>query len=347
MDGRRGRVFAPTAVLYEPNTLQLMKRIIRIVVLVVLVVAAILVGGSLYLLRYSLRPEAAMEAKNATSYEYMYGEYPFLEPWVDSLRQRDALRDTTMTGRDGERLHALYAWAPEPTDRTAVIVHGYTDNAVRMLMIGYLYNHDLGFNILLPDLYYHGESRGRAIRMGWKDRLDVLQWMEVANGIFGGHTQMVVHGISMGTATTMMVSGEEQQPYVKCFVEDCGYTSVWDQFSKELKGQFSLPAFPLLNVASGLCDVKYGWNFREASALKQVAKCDRPMLFIHGDADDYVPTWMVYPLYEAKPGEKELWVVSGAAHALSYRDNRAEYTRRVGEFVGKYIPNDRIPEVLE
>ena len=77
MDGRRGRVFAPTAVLYEPNTLQLMKRIIRIVVLVVLVVAAILVGGSLYLLRYSLRPEAAMEAKNATSYEYMYGEYPF------------------------------------------------------------------------------------------------------------------------------------------------------------------------------------------------------------------------------------------------------------------------------
>ena len=344
MDGRRGRFFAPTAVLYEPNTLQLMKRIIRIVVLVVLVVAAILVGGSLYLLRYSLRPEAAMEAKNATSYEYMYGEYPFLEPWVDSLRQRDALRDTTMTGRDGERLHALYAWAPEPTDRTAVIVHGYTDNAVRMLMIGYLYNHDLGFNILLPDLYYHGESRGRAIRMGWKDRLDVLQWMEVANGIFGGHTQMVVHGISMGAATTMMVSGEEQQPYVKCFVEDCGYTSVWDQFSKELKGQFSLPAFPLLNVASGLCDVKYGWNFREASALKQVAKCDRPMLFIHGDADDYVPTWMVYPLYEAKPGEKELWVVPGAAHALSYRDNRAEYTRRVGEFVGKYIPDEEVWE---
>ena len=110
MDGRRGRFFAPTAVLYEPNTLQLMKRIIRIIVLVILVVAAILVGGSLYLLRYSLRPDATMEAKNATSYEYMYREYPFLESWVDSLRQRDALRDTTMTGRDGERLHALYAW---------------------------------------------------------------------------------------------------------------------------------------------------------------------------------------------------------------------------------------------
>ena len=159
--------------------------------------------------------------------------------------------------------------------------------------------------------------------------------MEIANDIFGGDTRMVVHGISMGAATTMMVSGEEQRPYVKCFVEDCGYTSVRDQFAKELKEQFGLPAFPLLDAASWICRLKYGWNFTEASALKQVAKCRLPMLFIHGDADGYVPTRMVYPLYEAKPGDKELWVVPGAEHAVSYRDNREEYTCRVGEFVGK------------
>ena len=316
------------------------KRIIRGVVLAVVIVAALLVGGSLYLLRYSLQPRATIEAKNASSYKYMYKEYPFLRPWVDSLHRTGALRDTSILGREGERLHALYVRAPRPTDRTAVIVHGYTDNAVRMLMIGYLYNRDLGFNILLPDLYYHGESAGRAIQMGWKDRLDVLRWMDVANGLFGGRTRMVVHGISMGAATTMMVSGEVQQPYVRCFVEDCGYTSVWDEFSKELREQFHLPAFPLLDVASGLCGVKFGWTFREASALKQVARCGLPMLFIHGDADDYVPTWMVYPLYDAKPGEKELWIVPGATHAMSYHDQREEYTRRVGEFVGRYIPEN-------
>lgn len=174
-----------------------------------------------------------------------------------------ALRDTVIADPQGVRLHALYAAAPVPTDRTAVIVHGYTDCAVRMLMIGYLYNHDLGYNILLPDLYYHGQSEGRAIRMGWLDRFDLLRWMEVADGIFGGDTRMVVHGISMGAATTMMASGEPQRPYVRCFVEDCGYTSVWDEFSKELKSSFGLPAFPLLYTASWLCDLKYGWNFRE------------------------------------------------------------------------------------
>ena len=153
---------------------------------------------------------------------------------------------------------------------------------------------------------------------------------------------MVVHGISMGAATTMMASGEVghaqyQQPFIKCFVEDCGYTSVWDEFRGELEEQFGLPAFPLLHTASWLCRQEYGWDFQEASALEQVKKCALPMLFIHGDADTFVPTWMVYPLYEAKPEPKELWIVPGTTHAMSYKDYPQEYTERVKKFVGKYI----------
>ena len=45
------------------------------------------------------------------------------------------------------------------------------------------------------------------------------------------------------------------------------------------------------------------------------------MFFIHGDKDTYVPTWMVYPLYEAKSAPKQLWIVPGSAHAISYKDN--------------------------
>lgn len=206
-----------------------------------------------------------------------------------------------------------------------------------MFMIGYLYNHDLAFNVLLPDLRDTGQSGGDYIQMGWLDRLDVMQWMQVANQIYGNNTQMVVHGISMGAATTMMVSGEPQPEFVKCFVEDCGYTSVWDEFSHELKARYGLPKFPLMYTTSWLCRLKYGWSFKEASALKQVAKCYLPMLFIHGDADTFVPTWMVYKLYEAKPQPKELWVVPRATHAKSYKLDTKEYTAKVKQFVDKYI----------
>jgi len=289
------------------------------------------------MLNYSLTPKNRGKDIEG-SYRFMYDRYDFLESWVDSLNLAGALRDTSIINPEGIPLHALYIAASKPTHRTAVIVHGHTDNAVRMLMIGYLYNHDLGYNVLLPDLQYHGLSGGKAIQMGWKDRLDVLQWMDVANATFGGNTHMAVHGISMGAATVMMLSGESLPPYVQCLVEDCGYTSVWDEFSNELRRNFFLPPFPLMYTTSLLCQKKYGWNFKEASALGQVRRCTLPMFFIHGDADTFVPTWMVFPLYEAKPEPKELWLAPDSKHALSYKDHKNEYTERVHHFVSRYIP---------
>lgn len=295
------------------------------------------IGGSFYMLGYSLRPERTIAAKNTDTSPYMRRNYPHIQGWIDSLGRTRALRDTFIANPQGIRLHAYYAKAARPTRKTAVIVHGYTDNAPRMFMIGYLYHKELGYNILLPELQHHGESGGEAIQMGWKDRQDVQQWMHTAHGLFGDSLQMVVHGISMGAAATMMTSGDPQPPYVKCFVEDCGYTTVWDEFSHVLKQSFGLPPFPLLTVCNRLCRWKYGWDFKEASALRQVSRCTLPMLFIHGDQDTFVPTEMVYQLYEAKPAPKELWIVPGAAHAMSYKEHPREYTDKVRTFVDKYI----------
>ena len=314
----------------------LVKKVFIGIGITVAVLVALLGAASSFMLKFALSP--LNEGKNLeSSWEYMFKNYPELETWKDSLQQANALKDTFIYAPDQARLHAYYVAAPTPTSKTAVIVHGYTDNAIRMMMIGYLYNKNLGYNILLPDLRYSGLSDGDAFQMGWLDRKDVMQWMDVANQIYGDSTQMVVHGISMGGATTMMISGEPQPDYVKCFVDDCGYTSVWDQFSKELKEDFGLPAFPLLYTSSWLCDWTKGWNFTEASSLEQVKKCSLPMLFIHGEKDDYVPTWMVHELYKAKEEPKEIWVVPGADHATSYKLNKEEYTQKVKQFTDKYI----------
>ena len=321
-----------------------MKKSIKYGLTAVIALAAILLCAGYYMLGYALKPDGLVTRSRDIegSLKYVAETYPDVGRWIDSLQTAGALHDLYIENDEGTLLHALYVPAADSTRHTAVIVHGYTDNAIRMMMIGNLYNRRLGYNILLPDLHGHGLSGGAEAQMGWLDRLDVLRWTEEANHLFGGNTQMVVHGISMGAATTMMVAGEvehglHQQPFVKCFVEDCGYTSVWDEFSGELKNQFHLPAFPLLHVASALCRWEYGWAFDEASALEQVRKSTRPMLFIHGDADTFVPTWMVHPLYEAKPQPKELWIVPGAEHAVAYKENPEAYTERVRTFVNTYI----------
>jgi len=314
----------------------MMKKSLKTFLFAFLVLLILLSVGGYYMVDYALTP--LNRGKDIEgSYEYMYKEYPHLRPYMDSLQQTKALRDTFITTIDGIRLHGFYVKASVPTRQTAVIVHGYTDNAIRMMMIGYMYNQDLGFNILLPDLRYSGLSEGNHLQMGWFDRKDVAQWINLLPTLFGDSIEVVVHGISMGAATTMMLAGDPQPEYIKCFVEDCGYTSVWDEFKNELKEQFNLPAFPLLHISNLICKLRHGWSFTEASALKQVTKCKRPMLFIHGENDTFVPTNMVYPLYEAKPQPKELWLVPSEGHARSYHNFPKEYTEKVREFITKNL----------
>lgn len=312
------------------------KRLIYSLVALLVVFAAATTYGSFYLVDYALKSAPESHRKN---WGKAMDWYPELKPWLDSIKTEGAWSDTFAIMSDGLRAHAVCIKSRKAEGRTAVVVHGYTNNSIDMLHIARIYNKEMHYNVVLPDLHGHGLSQGDDIQMGWFDRLDVLKWIDLAPKMFstvGDSMRLVVHGISMGAATTMCVSGEHTPDYVKCFVEDCGYTSAWDEFAHELRGRFSLPEFPLLYTASWLTQAKYGWSFKEASPLKQVSKCKKPMFFIHGDKDTFVPTWMVYPLYEAKPQPKQLWIAPGSEHAFAYRDHREEYIKKVEAFVGKY-----------
>lgn len=306
-------------------------------------------GGSFYMLDYSLDYHPQDRKSASAQRDRVKRECPWTATWMDSVYQHHCVRDTFVLMPSGYKAHALYLYAPHTTSKTAIIVHGYKMRAEGMLHIAYLYNHELRYNVLLPDLYAHGQSEGDHIQMGWNDRRDVMRWSEIADAIFSKsqrhdslklHTQQVLHGISMGAATVMAVSGEQTPDYVKCFVEDCGYTSVWDEFAAQLKDQFALPSFPLMNSTSALCKLRYGWSFAEARQIDQVARSTKPMLFIHGDNDNFVPSWMVCPLYKAKrQGAKAIMIAKGSVHAMAYRDHHKEYTQAVRKFVNASCHN--------
>jgi len=326
-------------------------RFIKWSLLAIVLVAMAVLGGSFYMLDYSLgyKPQDRKSAEEQRG--RIRKECPWTMAWMDSVYENHCMKDTFVIMPSGYRAHAIYLYAPKKTERTAIVVHGYKVRAEGMLHIAYLYNHDLGYNVLLPDLYGHGRSEGDHIQMGWNDRWDVIRWSEIANDIFkvksevgkseelkkeipSEDTWQVIHGISMGAATTMAVSGEKTPDYMKCFVEDCGFMSVWDEFADQLKDQFGLPSFPLMNTTSWLCHHKYGWSFAEAQQIAQVKKSTKPMLFIHGDKDDFVPYNMLRPLYEAKTkGRKAIFIAKGSVHAMAYRDHHQEYTQKVKEFL--------------
>ena len=328
-----------------------MKRFLTILaIMLVVVVAAFVLGGN-YMVGFALSPDPG-RARTDSMKQILFTRFPYMEQWYDSVKAEGALRDTFITMPSGERHHALLlkTAAPEKTveagsgkHRIAVVVHGYKDNGLKFLYFARMYSKYFGCDVLLPDLHGHGLSEGDDIQMGWNDRMDVLHWIRIAPDLFGvaaDSVEMVVEGVSMGAATVMNVSGmaDSIPPYVKFFVEDCGYTSAWDEFALQLKEQFNFSTFPILNIASRLCQLRYGWNFGEASPLQSVANCRLPMLFIHGGNDLFVPTEMVYKLYDACPVEnKKLWIGEGSAHAYSFHDHEAEYAQQVRSFAAHLL----------
>lgn len=281
------------------------------------------------------RSEAKIERQREENRTKWEGIVPGIMPWADSLRAAGVMKDTFMM-KDGVRLHAVIVYAEQKSPRTAIVQHGYTAGPENVMPIVRMYRDSLGFNVLFPSLRHHGYSEGDHVQMGWEDRFDMLAWSEQAHRMFGD-TAQVFHGVSMGAATVMMASGEDTPVYVKGFVEDCGYTSAWEELIFASDRYLHKDA-RFVARAEKCFERRYGLNLHEASSTSQLAKCSKPMLFIHGDADNLVPVWMAFRNFDAKTlGYKELWIVPGAAHSRSFPSHTAEYTARVRAFVNNIL----------
>lgn len=245
--------------------------------------------------------------------------------------------DTYITSSDNLKLHAYEVKNENETDKWAIVVHGYTSEG-KLLSSKAKHLYNMGYNVLVPDLRSHGTSEGNYIGMGWHDRLDIIDWINyiVKNN---PKSEIALHGTSMGSATVLMVSGEKLPSNVKAIVADCGYTSVYDEFSYQLKQLFNLPAFPIMNFSDVVTHIRAGYCLNDASAINQVKKSTTPILYIHGDKDDFVPYYMMDELYNATNSEKEKLTIEGGEHANSDLVNPKLYWSTVNSFLEKYIEN--------
>lgn len=269
------------------------------------------------------------------------------EQWLET----QPCERVSIVSHDGLKLNAYYLAAGEGASGrdTAIFAHGYMADGRQLGAYARLFWEKLGCNILLPDARGYGYSEGAYTGFGWHDRLDILGWIGwiKKRGENRGPDQnalpirIILFGLSMGAATMLMVSGENPPPELKLIIEDCGYTSLADEVRHQLQYLYHIPGIFrnwLFRASNDLTGKFAGYRFEEASALNQVKKSKIPTFFIHGGADNYVPTKMAYSLFEACPAEKELYIVPGASHTAARNTDPAEYDKRVAGFVMKYMP---------
>lgn len=261
-------------------------------------------------------------------------------PFIKSCHQwqdEQYREDVWITARDGLKLHGTYfpgMTGQEGTPKRLVIAfHGYSSEGMKdYTALSQFYIRDLGCAMIIVDERSHGQSQGDYIGFGVLDRYDVLSWIEYVNERLGTDVEIYLHGTSMGGATVIMASGQKLPDNVKGIISDCAFTSAFDVFSHVLKSWYHIPSFPMMQIAGLLSRKRAGYGLKECDGAKEVEKARIPILFIHGDRDNFVPVKMCEELYQHCRSPKKKLIVEGASHAESYYKDTQSYQAAIREF---------------
>ena len=261
------------------------------------------------------------------------GEYQVRrEEMVDLISQleRRPFEPVFVTSHDGLRLTGRYYHAADgaPLD---IAFHGYRGHAFRDFCGGSCISFQLGHNLLLVDQRAHGDSDGRTISFGAKERLDCLTWIRWANDRFGC-PETALFGVSMGAGTVLLASALDLPDNVTCVVADCPYSRAGDVIASVGRGM-GVPDFAVKLAAGAAAYIYGGFRLRDADAVEALRHANVPVLLLHGEADRLVPCEMSAVLEAACTAPVRRYTFPDAGHGLSYLVDRERYTKAVTDFL--------------
>ena len=247
--------------------------------------------------------------------------------------QDNNARDVYMINREGLKLHA--AWIPAENARgTVIFAHGFRSCGLSDFSLALELYHSLDMNILLLTQRTHSPSEGKFITFGVKESRDVRDWIDYHDANLG-QFPILCSGLSMGAATVMYLAGMELPENVRGFVADCGFTSPREIISRVFAQKTHLPFWPFLWAADLCARFFGGFSLNETHTTKTLANNTRPILLVHGLEDDFVPAEMTRRSFEACGGDKQLLLVEGADHGVSFLVAREAYLEKIHQLVEK------------
>lgn len=267
------------------------------------------------LIRFNKRPKQLVD-HTSEFYQCSYD-------WFTNIPKEDVY----MRSYDNLKLHGIYLPSHDKnSSNLAIIIHGYQSQATDMIIIAKLYS-DLGFKVLMIDLRGHGESEGKFTSMGHYEKYDLKKWLNFGLRNYGANANVLLHGVSMGAAMSMLVTELKIKNNLKFLVLDSGFTV----FSKSLA--FSLKNKALKIFLPGISLFTFIYHrflLKQVAPIKAIKRSNIPFLIIHGDQDRLVPLSMAKELYESSPTDKkDLLIVENAAHGKAFEANKELVTKTI------------------
>ena len=241
--------------------------------------------------------------------------------------------DVYIHSYDNIKLHGYYLPPlDQKTNNLAIVIHGYQSKATDMIIIAKLYS-DLGFKVLMIDLRGHGLSEGNFTSMGYYEKYDLKKWINHALRSYGSNSKILLHGVSMGAAMSMMVTEFPEKRNLEFLVLDSGYTNFAKSFAESMKPSILRILIPGISLITYL---RHRFFLNRISPLKAIKSSRIPFLIIHGDKDRPVPLKQANQLYASSPIEnKNILIIEGAPHAKGFEINKDLVTETIIENISK------------
>lgn len=237
----------------------------------------------------------------------------------------------TIRAFDGTKLFGRYYHLSDDAP-VEILFHGYRSNSFRDCTGCHALARKMGFNTLVIDQRAHGQSGGKTITFGVKERLDCQRWAEYTYNRFGPDVPIILCGLSMGAATVLMASELKLPKTVACILADCPYSTPVAIIEKVCKDRHYPVALcrPFLYLSA----ILFGhFRLNSCSAKSAVSHTNIPILLIHGEADDFVPCDMTHQIKSAGAGLIQVQTFPGAGHGLSYLTDPLRYERVINDFL--------------
>ena len=257
------------------------------------------------------------------------------------LRDHQA-EDVQVRSFDGLTLRGKWVPADHPK-ATIILFHGYHTHYIHDFAGIFSMYHAIGLNLLLVRQRSHGESEGKYITFGVRERKDVLSWISFHNRVHG-MDNVFLGGMSMGASTVLFAAGEDLPPNVRGITADCGFSSPAEILGHIIRKDFRLPPRLVLPLMDGWARILGGFSFYECSSRDSLARSKTPVLFIHGKADTFVPCTMSQAGFECCASPRELHLVDGAGHGRSYLYEPGKLTQALVDFFNRNLSDDYILE---
>ncbi|QDV91663.1 Alpha/beta hydrolase family protein [Phycisphaerae bacterium RAS2] len=257
---------------------------------------------------------------------------------------------------DGIRLRGIFMHPPPGVSRRGLVIFAPEFMSDRNSCARYCRPLlEAGYDVFSFDFRGHGESakeegfnpRQWASDREISDMTGVISFAEQWLEKMGYPVEIGLFGISRGACTSILVAA--QNPVVKAIVVDGAFSSdhTLEHLMKRWAKIFAKVKFVYENHPPEFwrflrwclfvtCRFKFGCTYPSVKkALKRMPP--RPLLFVHGQRDSYIPVEQSRMLYALAPQPKYLWIVQGAKHNQSVDMAPAEYARRTVQFFDQYL----------